>query len=332
MTNIPAPTRTKLSQRGGRCLRAVSSACILRPLVVGIVTVLTHDKIKVPHLEAKLDRLFQHAVLMNTALSDSGRKVGSGNRTSNDAPAQMPSNRSKLAAYLNDTRVAGAGSLDTSRFSAVESGGKSFSDIIHCELLKAFGIPWPCLSYYDPDDLKRDASMTSFERMLCLREGGIDLVHAKRNHSDFPLEELYVTDISDLSIKYAYRGDIIAKCSTQPIVGDKEPHLSLAIGEAGFSLVNLSVEWPIGATVLIERSEEMIRATPNLIEVLDRGSQDTSRWRVRKEQQVGKTPFIDMNVPVCRLTVTAIEPGADVVIRTTAPLPTLKLAPDRAVR
>lgn len=269
---------------------------------------LSHKTVKVHQMEDKLVRLLEYAERTNRA--------------------GIPKTRSQLAEAMNLSGTPGTGRLDGSRITKAATGEREFTDAMHAALLSAFGLSWPCPTYFDPENRKRDRSLEAFERTICILEGAIDLMHSPKNWPEFPLEELYVMDVQDVSEKYAYLADIVAKCATFPIVGDSEPMLGIRIGSAGFSQISIRASMPLGVEWHTERPNEWDKSNPRGLEIRDRSTRTFCLWQVRKLPTTEGAPFIDQNMPVFRLGVSSLKFDEEIVIVTTAPLPEIKLAAD----
>ncbi len=272
--------------------------------------------IKVELMEGKLEALFEYA------------------RHSDQA---FPKTRTALAAALNKAGPAGAGRLDGSRITKVAAAGngnRRFSDEVHACLLAAFGIKWPCPTYYDPEH-RLDRDLGQFRRMLAVLKGAPVLVRERVNESEFPLEDMYVMEIRETAEGSCYSADIVAKPSTFPIVGDEGPLLGVFIGSAGFSQVSIRAVIPQDAKIWSKRPDEW--GPHSTYEVRERCTGPLFLWQVRTLP--GGKLYLDDNIDVCRIYVAKLSDSDRLVITTSAPLPELKLhtdekliEPDRQLR
>lgn len=257
------------------------------------------NAIVVPHLDKKIEALFELAKKKNTD--------------------ELPINGAVLATELNKiAHLSEGGALDSSAISKMTSGARRFTLEFHKAILSLFGFSWPCREYYDETGRGEDQNIQAFNRLLAIAAGAIELIYEKRNEQDFPIEEMFTFRCVDES-----RGNLCRKhvevSSRSITISDAELEAkSVRSCEVGLSSISMRIQFPDESRL----SGESI--AHDRYRIRDRSGDSFLRFEVENTRE-DPLPFIDDELAVFKFDVDYLKPSERLRIIATAPIPKLKV-------
>jgi hypothetical protein len=238
---------------------------------------------------------------------------------------RYPQSDAELAEQMSEQGRRTIRAQNLSKAKSTEGENRPLTMREHKLLLKAYGIEWPCMTYYDVERLGRDSNADGFRQWLGRKDVPIRLrvISHRTNMPLFADRELFVLNLKDQSEGLDYVGLLEVKPAEKKITIEGEGLFDgSCIATYGLNDFTVRISCSDGVMlrgVLVAAQEGAghvvrDRSAPDDFAVLIQSSLRTTE---------GAVQYLDGEFDVASIAVTEMEPNDTITLEATALVPSI---------